>query len=949
MATLTTSFQKLGEVLIGTGTYGKFYLRLYGKYVSQNISGNSTQVQYQLRHYTETGYITYYSSSQTLTGDISTSVSNSQNQKFGAGETTLVTTTKNITHTADGTKTISVGATFKNSYFNNTVTIKATSATLPTIPRATKPTLVNDSYVLGENIVISLPRVNNNFTHNLLYKVGDSPFTMFASDVGTSFTWDYQNIDVVNWILDNDEAKVDIYCETWNGENYIGEEVISFKGIVPDHIVPIIDSVTITEAVDGIASKIGSYVKNKSKLNVVVEASGQYSSTIKTYKTTIDGVNYINSSFTSDALTTSGTLTVTTTVTDSRGRSNTETTDINVLDYYAPKIIGFGVDRCTSDGTLADNDTAEYLKFYLNYDIAPLSNKNDKKVAFEYNNNGSWVELKSYTNSYKNTINYVTTTQFSVDKSYVCRVVITDFFANGENASSSLKEVTATYTLINFHNSGKALAFGKVSEIENAMEVELDMYYKDTLLENKFNVSGKVSKNLFDKKTIVSSDVAGKQNDIRLSSRQDIWLEVGTYAFSTNLSTSYQFAVTVNDVSVPPTNDYPNYIYDSTWQAVGSTQKIFTINKSGWFALQLRKADNGNLTPSDIASFDYQLEKGAIATEHEEYYEPILSVLDSNSYLHEVPYVLSKVSKNLFNKNDITNGRSYADDGTHVELSNAFIQESYIPVESSTNYIFSTASDLTDVTNGRTVIMEYDSSYNFVKRNLVTYSGTLIITTTSETKYVRLCASSIGLDTYQFEKGNVRTSYEKYIDPILSIRDSNGELQKVNYSQKIGNLSNLKTTNKENLVGAVNELADIHYMAIGLSANTNVTISTAWSYPKLALDTVKRYVGTGKLIHSNNTIVIGKGVKYVRVSATLMTRGIANTALVLNLKHNSTYIGAGYFYPATVNNWGTITTVPMIVGVKEGDTFQLDAGAGATGTMIVAGGNYTLLSIEVVG
>ena len=170
-----------------------------------------------------------------------------------------------------------------------------------------------------------------------------------------------------------------------------------------------------------------------------------------------------------------------------------------------------------------------------------------------------------------------------------------------------------------------------------------------------------------------------------------------------------------------------------------------------------------------------------------------------------------------------------------------------------------------------------------------------------------------------------------------------------NSVDKVGDLSTLTTDDKSSAVAAINELNDVHYMAIGLSANVNVTISTGWTYPKLALDAVKRSVGSGKLIHKNNTIFIGPGVKYVRVSASLMCRGIQNTALVLNLKHNSTYIGAGYFYPPTTSNWGTITTVPMIVGVKEGDIFQLDAGAGAAGTLVVAGGNYTLLNIEVVG
>lgn len=167
-----------------------------------------------------------------------------------------------------------------------------------------------------------------------------------------------------------------------------------------------------------------------------------------------------------------------------------------------------------------------------------------------------------------------------------------------------------------------------------------------------------------------------------------------------------------------------------------------------------------------VPTFDYG--------EHDLKVNGDLFVADEDGLNKEKINVSGKVSKNLFNKNNITNGRSYADDGTHVQLSNAFIQESYIPVESSTSYTFSTEEDLSNVENGRTVIMEYDDNYNFIKRTLAAYNGTLTITTTSNTKYTRLGGSSIGLETYQFEKGNKRTSYEEYYEPTLLIKCSNG-------------------------------------------------------------------------------------------------------------------------------------------------------------------------------
>lgn len=162
------------------------------------------------------------------------------------------------------------------------------------------------------------------------------------------------------------------------------------------------------------------------------------------------------------------------------------------------------------------------------------------------------------------------------------------------------------------------------------------------------------------------------------------------------------------------------------------------------------------------------------AGEHDLKVNGDLFVADEDGLNKEKINVSGKVSKNLFDKNNITNGLSYVNDGTITTLLGAFIQESYIPVESSTSYTFSTEEDLSNVENGRTVIMEYDDNYNFIKRTLAPYNRTLTITTTSNTKYTRLGGSSIGLETYQFEKGNKRTSYEEYYEPTLLIKCSNG-------------------------------------------------------------------------------------------------------------------------------------------------------------------------------
>lgn len=117
---------------------------------------------------------------------------------------------------------------------------------------------------------------------------------------------------------------------------------------------------------------------------------------------------------------------------------------------------------------------------------------------------------------------------------------------------------------------------------------------------------------------------------------------------------------------------------------------------------------------------------------------------------------------NLFDKTaNITRGYTYTSTGGTAQLNNCFVQEKYIEVESSKDYILSTTNSYVSETDYRLVICEYDSSKNFIKRNL---SSTQYykITTSATTKYVRLCASTVTIDELKFEHGSIASPYSSY-------------------------------------------------------------------------------------------------------------------------------------------------------------------------------------------
>ena len=182
----------------------------------------------------------------------------------------------------------------------------------------------------------------------------------------------------------------------------------------------------------------------------------------------------------------------------------------------------------------------------------------------------------------------------------------------------------------------------------------------------------------------------------------------------------------------------------------------FTLNENTSIQARIRIGSGtaiSNLTfkpmirLSSITDASYEPYTGGMASPNPQYEQQINSAGDNI---------------NLFDKTaNITRGYTYTSTGGTTQLNNCFVQEKYIEVESSKEYILSTTNSYISETDYRLVICEYDSSKNFIKRNL---SSTQYykITTSATTKYVRLCASTVTIDELKFEHGSIATPYSPY-------------------------------------------------------------------------------------------------------------------------------------------------------------------------------------------
>ena len=158
-------------------------------------------------------------------------------------------------------------------------------------------------------------------------------------------------------------------------------------------------------------------------------------------------------------------------------------------------------------------------------------------------------------------------------------------------------------------------------------------------------------KNLFDSSTIVAGDIKNANPTIRLCSIQELWVEPGTYTFSTNMTSPFRYTVGFNSIGKPPLNAYPTYSYETGWQTASST--TFTITVGGYLSVQFSKTGNATLTVEEVQAFQWQLEKGNQATSYETYkgntYEINLGknllpypYIDSSKTLYGITYTVNQ-------------------------------------------------------------------------------------------------------------------------------------------------------------------------------------------------------------------------------------------------------------------------------------------------------------------
>lgn len=405
-------------------------------------------------------------------------------------EHTFASGTLEVSHNADGSKTLTVsafsGQVWKDSGYL-TATAAAQSFQLAAIPRATEP--VMGAATMGEAVRISLPRASSAFTHTLSYVFGAASGTI-AENAGTEVQWTVPE-SLAAQIPDSSVGTGTLTCRTYNGGTLVGTKTATFTATVPQSMKPALTNGWAAVSYDNSGTKasgIAAWVQGYSKAKAVFNGSKvtcKQGAGIAKYAVTYLGKTVEESPYRTETISTTS-ATVRCTVTDSRGLTAWEDFNIALLEYAPPALVG--ADLFRSDGEGAAADGGAHIAGVARARYSELGGLNSVTLK------GYW---KSVGGSYGagetmtvGAVGLVTgNVEISADRSYIALLVLTDSLGNSARYEENIPTEQVAFHL---KEGGKGAAFGKAAEQDELLDVAWDARFRgDVQVDGALQVGGK--------------------------------------------------------------------------------------------------------------------------------------------------------------------------------------------------------------------------------------------------------------------------------------------------------------------------------------------------------------------------------------------------------------------------------------------------------------------------
>lgn len=335
------------------------------------------------------------------------------------------------------------------------------------IPRATKPYCSPASVYFGNSVTIKTPRASSDFGHVISYSYYDTNVQIAANQWNDEFKWTVPT-SLINKMTNTSYSYMTFKVDTYNhAGKYIGTNYCRLDLVLPSGYEPSVTGITYTNEDTAIAKRFGAstIIQGVSKVKCNVSTSTKNGATITYYQNEIDGQSIPgpNSFFTTQPLKSSGTVTLKSTVTDSRGQKATLSKNISVTPWWSPAVKNVSAQRWNVTSNKAD-DEGTAVKITYSFSIASVANKNDKSVMIQYKNGETWTTLATYTDSYsgENKVYISSAGKFNIDNAYSFRVLVKDYFTT--DGVASYAAIAPSFKLLDFSADGKGIGVGCKAE-----------------------------------------------------------------------------------------------------------------------------------------------------------------------------------------------------------------------------------------------------------------------------------------------------------------------------------------------------------------------------------------------------------------------------------------------------------------------------------------------------
>ena len=427
---------------------------------TQNITNNTSTITAKIYLKAPSGWSTdssYWDC--TING---TQVTNDKSAVVGDTNVLLGQKTWTVTHTSSGTCSTTISFSYSNGLTSaGTYTTKkgsgSSSITLNTIPRTSSFTLSKSSMDMGASQTVNISRASSSFTHTVQYTFGGSTTTLEpqkTTSTSVSFT---PPISLANKIPNATSGTCTVKVTTYNGDTSIGSVSKTFTLTVPSSVKPTVALATTIN--NGLSDLM---LSGKSTIKITPTGTGNQGSTISSYTWSGAGLSGTGSSKTTGTLN-AGSYTVTVTVKDSRGRTNSASTSFTVYAYSAPTC-SVSAYRTDPDGTA--NSLGGYVRLKLSWNLSNPNSANTNahtyKIEYKTSSDTTWRQIDSGTlspeYSSSNTIYNPNGVEVSTTTSYNFRLTVTDSFGS----TSAICTLSTINALLNLEKNG--VGIGKIYE-----------------------------------------------------------------------------------------------------------------------------------------------------------------------------------------------------------------------------------------------------------------------------------------------------------------------------------------------------------------------------------------------------------------------------------------------------------------------------------------------------